>query len=329
MLKGAHGYTIQAGDDIDPSMGHYLVLSITAGNRKRLDYPSVTGALRWSDPGAAYGTGQALFDIYIDGDAHNYYIPLGLKQDWHRSAAVSDLSLEIPQLDGIDIEVNRAALKKRLFFPVDICLAGLLDSPVIPGYAEINSFLMPSYILLLIIIMLAGIYYLLYRKQYAGTAAPGRLAARTVLISILLILLFFSATYIYGEAIALKSYWTAYGDDLVSGSLEETYTGIYEFEKFIAWTNGTIPEDRSIIVFVKGEPVYIMSEMAFNMYPRDIWFLDISGRTFDEVKSEIESVPGNRHDHLVILSRDDTYLASGYKLIARYRSDGGYIYSLK
>ena len=143
---------------------------------------------------------------------------------------------------------------------------------------------------------------------------------------------FFPATYIYGEVLAVKSHWNAYGDDLLSGNIEDTYLGIYDFERFIIWADETIPEGQPVIVFVKGEPVYIMSEMAYNMYPRDIKFLDISGKTADDIAAEIDDIrraSGKKYDYLIVLSEDDSRLASGYELTARYRSTGGYIYKIK
>ena len=118
----------------------------------------------------------------------------------------------------------------------------------------------------------------------------------------------------------------------MSGSLDKTYLGFYDFEKFIMWVDGTIPEGMDIIVYVRGEPVYIMSEMAYNLYPRDIKFINISGKTYDEINAEIESISEGHEDaynYLIALSEDDAHSAFRFELLARYRTTGGFIYRVR
>jgi len=146
------------------------------------------------------------------------------------------------------------------------------------------------------------------------------------------VLLFFSATYIYAEVLAVKSYWHTYRDEIISGDLESTYSGFYGFEKFISWAGGIVPEDKDIIALVRGEPVYIMSELAYNLYPRDIKFIDLSGRDYEEINDEIEEMSQSytdAYEYLIVLSEDDSYFAAGLELIAKYRTTGGFIYSTR
>ncbi|TET48182.1 MAG: hypothetical protein E3J58_06825 [Actinomycetota bacterium] len=75
-----------------------------------------------------------------------------------------------------------------------------------------------------------------------------------------------------------------------------------------------------------------MSEMAYNLYPRDIKFINISGKTFDEINSEIEGInesPTDAYNYLIVLSEDNAYSASRFELLARYRTTGGFIYRIK
>lgn len=241
--------------------------------------------------------------------------------------------IELPRLQGVEIKMVSNDLKKRVFFPADIYFSNLISISEVPVYSPINSLMIPAYVFLLFSIVLAGIYYLLFRRFPGKAGNQAVKIKRSVFMLLIILLLFFSGTYIYREVLAVRSHWNAYGDDLVSGNIEETYMGIYDFERFIDWAGDVIPEGRGgVILFIKGEPVYIMSEMAYNLYPRDIRFIDISGKTHSEITGEIESIriaSQLAYDHLIILSEDDAWLASGYELVARYRSTGGFIYSLK
>jgi hypothetical protein len=314
---------------LHPDIRQYFVISLQAENTGSANYTSGTAVLAWNSLDNGYEDQyQERFKIYFDSSRHNYYIYAGQNRNWSEVSTIGGITFEIPLLDGIDIRLLDIALKERIFYPVDISLARLLENPLQPGYARINWLLIPSYIFFLISLILTGIYIILFKHKASGR----KVFKRMVFVLILVLLLFFSATYIYREAISLRRYWKAYRDDILSGDIEGTYLGLYDFEKFILWAQKTIPDESNIIVLVKGEPVYILSEMAFNMYPRDIKFVDISGNTFNEVKSILEDLSGikkDAYDYLVILSEDDIRIASGFELIARYRSTGGYIYKLR
>ena len=321
------GYDIRVPSGSKPLRGQYFLLTIRAENPLRQNNAYGTSIISWTVPGTEGIAASTRLKTYFDGLSHRYHVPLGLETGWHEASEISSMRLELPDFEDIDMEVIKVHLRERLFFPADIYLAGLLKSPAAPVYASINRFLIPSYIFILLLILLAGIYMMMRGRPFAWKAFK-----RTVFITILLILIFFSSAGIYDEVRAVRSYWSAYGDDLMSGEIEDTYLGIYDLEKFIAWADETIPEGRDIIVFVKGEPVYIMSEFAYNMYPRDIRFVDISGKTFNEVKAileDIDDIYGSKYNYLIILSEENTNLASRYELIARYRSNGGYIYKLR
>ncbi len=309
-------------------MGDYLITAITASNPGSADYPSCTAAIKWSRPSDGTATiYQQRFKLYINGTRHSYYVPLGINRDWFPASGSNNMILELPQIEGTDIRMSSVELRKRIFFPLDIYLGRML-----PGSVSINKFLIPAYILLFLFLMLCLIYYLLFRPFPNKKISHGMAIKKAVFIFILCILMFFSATYIYTEAATVKSYWKAYGDNIMSGQIEDTYQGFYDFEKFIIWADSVIPEGRDIIVFVRGEPVYIISEMAYNLYPRDIKFINISGRTFDEINTEIESIneaSENAHKYLIILSEDDAHSVSRFELLARYRTTGGFVYEIE
>jgi len=314
-------------------MGHYLIIAITASSPGSADYPSGTAAIKWSHPSdGTANTYQKRFKLYIDGIRHRYYVPLGANERWIPSSGFDNMVVELPPVEDTDMEISSVVFRKRIFFPLDIYLGRKLLGAAGSGPININNFLMPAYILLFLFLVLCLIYYLLFRSFSDKKTNPGIITKRMVFIFILSILMFFSAFYIYTEVFTIKSYWKAYGDNVISGELEGTYQGFYGFEKFIIWADNVIPQGKDIIVFVRGEPVYIMSEMAYNLYPRDIKFINIGGRTPDEIDTEIESInatSGDRHEYLIALSEDDAYYASRFELLARYRAAGGFVYKIK
>jgi hypothetical protein len=311
-------------------MGEFLRFEITATNTGSENYPYATGAVKWqSGTEEDASPSQLGFKIYIDGASHSYYIPIGIHDSWGPGRPVS-LITDLPRLDGVDIRLSQAVFKKRIFFPLDIYLAGKLLNLSPASAGELNNLLIPAYILIFIFLIVSGIYILFFDTPAKKGAM--RAAKKAVSIFILSVLLFFSATYIYAEVLAVKSYWQAYRDEIISGDLESTYRGFYGFEKFISWAGEIVPEDKNILALVRGEPVYIMSEMAYNLYPRDIKFIDLSGRDYEEINDEIEEISQSytdSYEYLIVLSEDDSYFAAGFELVARYRTTGGFIYSTR
>lgn len=323
-------YTLDISGSPVPSMGHYLIIAVTASNTGSVDYPSGTAAIKWTASSGAADTYQQRFKLYIDGASHNYYIPLGANKGWVPASGFDNMVLELPPVEGTNIGISSVVLRKRIFFPLDIYLGRKLPGTV--GTGSVNNFLIPSYILLFLFLVLCLIYYLLFRSFPGKKTNPGKIVKRAVFIFILSILMFFSTLYIYAGVFTIKSYWKAYGDNVMSGELEGTYQGFYDFEKFIMWADTVIPQGKDIIVFVRGEPVYIMSEMAYNLYPRDIKFINISGKILDKINAEIESINEASEDaykYLIALSEDDAYFASRFELLARYRTTGGFIYEIE
>ncbi|MCJ7472550.1 MAG: hypothetical protein MUP02_07070, partial [Actinobacteria bacterium] len=317
-----------------PEISHYLMVKITAKNTSSVDYPAGTAAIKWNPvDDETTGTDQQKFKIYIDGMSHNYYVPIGESRYWTGTGNISNLVLEIPQIEGVKIEIGQILLKKRIAYPADIYISKKIQDISGGATRTINPFLIPTYILLFQFLILSAVFFFLFRSYYIKQGRKiSRVIKKAVLIFIISILLLFSVSFAYTEIITVKSYWDSYKKHIIAGSLDETYFGFYDFEKFIMWADDTIPEGMDIIVFIRGEPVYIMSEMAYNLYPRDIKFINISGRTFEEINSEIESINKSYKDiyeYLIVLSEDDTASAFRFELLARYRTTGGFIYKIK
>ncbi len=322
------------------------MVEITARNTSSVDYPAGTAAVKWNtadDETASMD--QQKFKIYIDGISHNYYVPVGENKYWTGTGEgtgtvpvtgtmnIRNLVLEIPQIEGVEIDIGQILLKERIAYSADIYIGKKLQVFSGETTRTINPFLIPTYILLILFLTLSAIFYFLFRSYFTKQGIKiSQIIKKAAFIFIISILLLFSVSFIYTEIITVKSYWDAYKKHIVAGSLDQTYLGFYDFEKFIIWVDGTIPEGMDIIVYVRGEPVYIMSEMAYNLYPRDIKFINISGKTFDEINSEIEGInesPTDAYNYLIALSEDNAYSASRFELLARYRTTGGFIYRIK
>lgn len=147
-----------------------------------------------------------------------------------------------------------------------------------------------------------------------------------ILISILIL---FSFYFISLEAFTVKGYWDSYKNYILSGNLDKTYPGFYDFEKFILWVDKKIPGNSNIIVLVRGEPVYIMSEMVYNLYPRDIKFINISGKTREKIIYEITRInfkSEGKYSYIIAFSEKDSLHSNNLDLIYKYTDTGGFIY---
>ncbi len=315
-------------------MSHYLMVEITARNTSSVDYPAGTATIKWNpvdDETASMD--QQKFKIYIDGMSHNYYVPVGENKYWTETRSIQNLVLEVPQIEGVDISIRQISVKDRIAYPLDIYIGRRLQDLSGGATRPIDPFQVPAYILLILFLILSAVYFFLFRSYYSKQGRKiSQVIKKAVFIFIISILLLFSVSFVYKEIITVKSYWDSYKRHIVAGSLDQTYFGFYDFEKFIMWVDGVVPEDMDIILYVRGEPVYIMSEMAYNLYPRDIKFINISGKTFDEINAEIESINDARKDtynYLIALSEGDTASAFRFELLARYRTTGGFIYRIK
>ena len=87
-----------------------------------------------------------------------------------------------------------------------------------------------------------------------------------------------------------------------------------------------------------------MAEMAYNLYPRDIMFLNIIGMSNVEVLNKIENITIETHTgksgseksavkiknygYIIFLSASDIIYSEKLQFMANYRKTGGYIYML-
>ncbi|MDD3520983.1 MAG: hypothetical protein PHU65_07130, partial [Actinomycetota bacterium] len=164
---------------------------------------------------------------------------------------------------------------------------------------EINRFFIPAYLGFIMICFFIFSLKLVSKKVITGKVAFSFAA---------IILVIFSFYYIKNEIFTIKSYFASYRNHIAEGNFKNTYLGFYDFEKFIAWLDESTPDDENMIVLVRGEQIYIMSEMAYNLYPKDLKFINISGKSLDDIEDDIDMAvndPEKKYSYLVSLSKDD------------------------
>ncbi len=145
----------------------------------------------------------------------------------------------------------------------------------------------------------------------------------------LLLLVFFSFYFVSNYIFTVKGYWDSYKQYILNGRLDETYYGFSDFEKFVNWVGEKVPQNQNVIVLVKGEPIYIMAQTAYGLYPRDVKFLDISSMSAEEVADKITSLDFT-YEYIAVLSEADKVFLESVKvrLEYSYRENAGFLYKL-
>lgn len=291
---------------------------------------------------------QERLKILIDGINHNYYIPIGENKYWSynwssqgliNKKSIDNLVIEIPKISGILIDINKIELKKRNFFALDSNLNYFFKNYFNVTY--INRYITPVYVFLTLCLLMLTINKLisinvikkLQIKNYNKKAIAKKITLFPLIILILsiLILTLFSFYFINNNLFIIKSYRDSYKKYILSGNLDKTYYGFYNFKKFIYWIDKKIPEGENLIVILRGEPVYIMAEMAYSLYPRDLKFLNVSNKSSKQIISDIEKInldSKNKYKYIVILSKEDILQSHELTFIDKYKQTGGYIFKL-
>jgi hypothetical protein len=312
--------------------------NISAGSSAEINRASSTGAYKI----------QERTRIFVDGIRHNYYLAVGenkyWRHDWNLEGPtlkeqVSSLEIEIPEIEGIDIQLNGVSLNQRPVFAVDSHINYFFKNYFQLSY--IDRFLTPAYIFLILFTIGFFPFSILLKRTgdsgkntrtndlesvalkspdlkdrdprietadanniYTGNLNSNLRSAlqncRPVGIRIdfkilallipLFLLIFFSFYFINNYIFTVKGYWDSYKKYIISGQLDKTYYGFSDFEKFVTWVGEKVPQSQNVIVLVKGEPVYIMAQMVYGLYPRDIKFLNISSMSADEIADKITNL---------------------------------------
>ena len=306
--------------------------------------------------------------IVIDGIKHSYYIPIGENSVWTQSSGpggtgdsgsldnnivnnivsdnvISSVSIEPPEIEGIEIKISGVRLVRRLILPLDSYIN--YRAKKLMNIEQINRFTTPAFMFLVFSLILFFIYILLYR----GAAAKERSSisgknethkykdaftpAKILIFISTAILLVFSFYFIALNSFTIKSYVDSYRQIVLKGEFDKTYEGFYNFRRFISWIGHKVPEGENIIVLLRGEPVYIMSEIAYNLYPKDIKYVDVSTKNDRQILSEIKEInqAGKNNNlsykYIVIISKEDIPQTADLELIDKYKENGGFLYRLR
>jgi hypothetical protein len=316
---------------IIPEIGDYFLIGLKAKNTGGVEYPYSSVFIN-----------EQNFNILIDGFEHSYFVPVGENESWtmldkirkglldKSNSYITMISIKVPGIEGINIQIQVIELKKRTILPIDSYLNYFFKK--IFNLQHINRFLTPAYIFILLIILSFIVHRLIFYKKKYKQPVPSAPYLKIIFISFLGILIIFSFYFISLSFFTVKSYWDSYKKYIVSGELDKTYLGFYNFEKFIYWTDTKIPKGENTVVLLRGDPVYIMSELAYNLYPRDIKYINISQKNADKILEEIEKINyeySNKYKYIIILSEKDIPASNQLEFIDKYRENGGFIYKLR
>jgi len=338
-------YDLKLPYKIKPQIPDYVSIKITAKNTGNAAYPDTSIALNLSEEKIKVADDkldntyliQERKKIIIDGFTHIYPIYAGQNKywryDWSLGGGVpknyfSNITLEVPVLEGIDINIREIELKKRILPGFDSWINYHLKNSL--DTDNINPVITQSYIFLLLAILMSGVFYCLFLKG----KKTGPHIVPIISYIVIFCLFAFSIYFMQAGFFTVKSYFDSYKSYIAAGRLGNTYEGFYNFERFIKWLDGKIPEGENAIVLVKGEPVYIMSELAYNLYPTDLKFIDIGGKTGDEILDEINDAGsangklGGNYEYLVVLSKNDIPDSPDLQLAGSYRENAGFLYRI-
>jgi len=326
ITAGKNYLEIFPSSNILAAAGNYLIIKLNAQNNESSDFPAGSVNIKWKIEGQSdYDPlNQENMRIFIDGFTHNYMAAVGENKNWKTGGKIASVMVGVPDVEGVTIKVSEISLNKRMIFPLDSFINKFFKENF--SVREINRYLTPAYIGLLVILAMVYLLKLVSRRVMTGK----------IMFSVSAIILFvFSIYFFKNEILTVKSYYDSYKKNISQQDLKNTYLGFYDFEKFIGWAAGKIPENENIIVLVRGEQVYIESELAYNLYPRDIKFINISQSSQEKTADEISGInseaasEGRNYKYLVVLSGEDIKAGETLKLQYSYRPDAGLIFAIK
>ncbi len=326
ITAGKNYLEIFPSSNISTTAGNYLKIRLNAKNNESSDFPAGSINIKWKYEGQSdYDPlNQENMRIFIDGFTHNYMAAVGENKNWKTGAKITSVIVGVPDVEGVTIKVSEISLNKRVIFPLDSFINKFFKENF--SFREINRYLTPAYIGLLVILAMVYLLKLVSKRVMTGK----------IMFSVsVIILLVFSIYFFKNEILTVKSYYDSYKKNISQQDLKNTYLGFYDFEKFIGWAAGKIPENENIMVLVRGEQVYIESELAYNLYPRDIKFINISQSSQEKTVDEISGInleaasEGRNYKYLMALSWEDIKAGEILKLQYSYRPDAGLIFAIK
>lgn len=301
-----------------PSIYDQIFIRLKASNTKGSDYQKISGVIKAGDL-------DYHISIYIDSFSHGYYIYPGLEEGYPGQESIEKLYFSLPQLHCIEYEVEKINLSRRVFYPVDIKAVSFVVS--LFSLDELSMVLMSFYMAVFLAILLFIAFYFIFRPKKAIT--------KIISISLISMALAYSVWFFARSIFITKSYYYSYADDIALGRPDLSYEGFYGFERFIKWVDTSIPRSKDLVVFTRGEPVYLKSELAYNLYPRDIDFMDIAGNDRQIIAERLAKNAAKGRYLILLSSGDRPYLKSitnsgllNAELVSKYKEDAGFIYRL-
>jgi len=273
------------------SVGDFLKIKLIAKNIDGVDFTNGSINIKWKyenegNEGKNNDTynplNQENIPIFVDGFSHTYYAAIGENKNWLIGKNISSILIELPDVKGININLNAVSLNKRIFTPLDSYINRFFKYKFY--FIKTNKFLIPTYVASLFILIITYSLKLISKK----------VTTIKIIFSCMIIILFLFSIYFFkNEILTTKSYYDSYKNYIISGNFKDTYLGFYDFEKFLRWADEKIPKDENVIVLVRGNQTYIESEMAYNLYPRDLKFINISKNSNADILNQIQSLNFN------------------------------------
>jgi hypothetical protein len=312
-LSGIHEVLLR--EPLKTSVYDFFDIKVSLKNTGGVPVQTSAASINWDASLGDASRNVETFTLYIDESAHRYRVPIGQNKRWVQES-VRSFSVEIKDIEGIQVHIEEVSLKRRLPPAIDVHLniwaADLL------GTRSIAPFAVPAYVLLLYGMIAGSLYY----KRFK----PAAFGFRTFASFLVLITLFsFSIYFLRKQFMAVKSHSISAKESVKDHGIQNTYFGFLDFRKFLGWIGENIETEQDILFLVRGTPVYIMSEAAYGLYPRKLEFINIS-RSTAEIFEDIERFKEYRY--IIAMTSEDVMRirnVEGIEIIARYREDAGFV----
>jgi hypothetical protein len=314
-LSGAAREEVFFSKPLATRVDDYFEVVLTAQNVEGAPIQYSSASIKW-DLSQGYDALQTEdFTFFIDNATHRYRVPVGQNRRW-TAAPVHSFFVETREIEGISMSLREVSLKRRMPAAIDARLnrwaVGFF------GLRSISPYFFPATILLAAS-LLAGFAYIKIFKP-AGIHFRG-----IVFVLSFALLLSFGLFFFRSQLITIKSHFISQKETIKSQGLQYTYAGFLDFRKFLGWIGENTGKEEGLLFLVRGQPVYIMSEAVYSLYPRKIRFVDLS-QSHSEVLADIHS----QKDFQVIIAltaQDFMRIRNikGLTLEDRYRQDAGFI----
>ncbi len=314
-LFGQAGYEVFLDPPLKTSVYDFFDVIVLAKNTAGAPIQISSASIKWASSEGYEALHVKDFTFPIDDARHRYRIPVGEEKEWTKGSVHSFL-IETREIEGMEIILSKVSLKRRMPMAIDAHLNQWAASFF--GLRGMDAYWIPA-IILMFYLMIAGSAYI---KIFKPAAIDFPIFASFLFLSVLL---FFSFFFLRSQLITVKSHFLSQKDTVKSQGIEYTYAGFLNFRQFLGWVDETLDPKEDILFLVRGEPVYIMSEAAYHLYPRKLEFIN-SSRPYSQILEDIDSRKDARI--LIAMTAEDLMLVrnlKGLEFVDRYRQNAGFI----